>query len=342
MNQPYDAILFLSFGGPEGMDEVMPFLENVLRGKNVPAERMKVVAQHYESFGGISPINNLNRDLIARLKTVLEKEGPNLPIYWGNRNWHPLLKDTLAQMKDDGIKRAICFVTSAYSSYSGCRQYLEDIARAQEQVGPGAPCVDKLRVYCNHPKFIEACVANLQTTLSEFTKEEQAQLRLAFTAHSIPKSMAQGCAYESQLEMVSNLVAQACGIDKERTKVVYQSRSGPPSVPWLEPDICDYIRELHAQGVRSLVIDPIGFVSDHMEVIYDLDTQAAEVCRELGVKMKRVPSAGCHPLFIEMIRELILERINENNPQREGTLLKAQGVCRDDCCPSGMVPRSAS
>lgn len=331
MNQPYDALIVVSFGGPEGMADVMPFLENVLRGKNVPPERMKAVAHHYELFDGVSPINEQNRRLIAALKEELQQHGPQLPVYWGNRNWHPMLADTLKQMADDGIKRALAFVTSAYSSYSGCRQYREDIARAQEAVGAQAPQIDKLRVFYNHPGFIEPNIENLRAALLQLPGERRSPAQIAFTAHSIPLSMADHCAYQAQLTDACQLVAAAVG--HENWRLVYQSRSGPASQPWLEPDICDYLRELKDAGTRDVVIHPIGFVSDHMEVLYDLDYEARDLCRELEINMMRAATVGTHPRFIKMIRELILERMTPN-PVRPALGLRGPNhdVCPVDCC----------
>ena len=324
----YDALLVVSFGGPEGMDDVIPFLENVLRGRNVPRERMLSVAHHYEMFGGVSPINQQNRDLIAALRRELETHGPNLPIYWGNRNWHPLLPDTLRQMADDGVRNALAFVTSAYSSYSSCRQYRENIANAQAAVGAEAPHVDKLRAFYNHPLFIEANVEHIREAWSRLDGGEQAQL--VFTAHSIPETMAANCDYAAQLQEAGSLIAEALGT--ERWRVVYQSRSGSPMQPWLVPDIGDYLRELKAQGIENVVIAPIGFVSDHMEIIYDLDFEAQNLARELGMKMVRAATAGTHPAFVKMIRELILERV-ANEPRRfVGSRGPVHDVCPADCC----------
>src|SRR5690349_11858353 len=251
----YDALLIVSFGGPEGIDDVIPFLESVLRGRNVPRERMLSVAHHYEMFGGVSPINQQNRRLIAALKDELERNGPNLPIYWGNRNWHPLLPDTLRQMASDGVQNALAFVTSAYSSYSSCRQYRENIANAQAEVGPEAPRVDKLRAFYNHPLFIDANVDHVRAAWSKLDEEARSQAQLVFTAHSIPETMAANCDYVAQLQEAGSLIAEALGI--EQWRLVYQSRSGSPMQPWLGPDICDYLRELHAQGTRSVVVAPI-------------------------------------------------------------------------------------
>ncbi len=341
----YDALLIVSFGGPERMDDVMPFLENVLRGRNVPRERMIQVAKHYELFGGVSPINEQNRKLISALKQELETNGPNLPIYFGNRNWHPLLTDALRKMRDDGVKSALAFVTSAYSSYSSCRQYLENIADAQKEAGPDVPSVAKLRAFYNHPLFIEANIAQIRAALGKFPEHQRASVHIVFTAHSIPESMAQNCDYEAQLQETSRLVAEGvfagdglfAGSDPStatdkgkpcRYKLVYQSRSGSPAQPWLGPDVCDYLRELKASGTKELVIAPIGFVSDHMEIIYDLDTEARALCHELGLNMIRATTAGMHPAFIKMIRELILERLE---PNRERRFLGKYGARHDEC-----------
>src|SRR5882724_661083 len=260
----YDAILIVSFGGPEGMNDVIPFLENVLRGRNVPRERMLAVAQHYEMFGGVSPINEQNRKLIAALGQELQTSGPNLPIYRGNRNWHPMLSDTVRQMANDGVKHALAFVTSAYSSFSSCRQYLQNIAEAQAAAGAGAPQIDKLRVFYNHPLFIEANVNQIQAAFEQLAQAARAKTRLVFTAHSIPESMAVNADYEDQLKESSGLIAGALEI--QNWCLVYQSRSGSPTEPWLGPDICDHLMELAAAGDRDVVVAPIGFVSDHMEV----------------------------------------------------------------------------
>jgi ferrochelatase len=326
----YDALLVVSFGGPEGMDDVIPFLENVLRGRNVPRERMLAVANHYEMFGGVSPINHQNRELIAALKKELERNGPNLPIYWGNRNWHPLLPDTLRQMSADGIQNALAFVTSAYSSYSSCRQYRQNIADAQAEVGPTAPRVDKLRTFYNHPLFIEANVEQIRAAWSRLDREARAEAQLVFTAHSIPEAMAANCEYAAQLQETGRLIAEALQID--RWRVVYQSRSGSPSQPWLGPDIKDCLRQMNADGVKNLVVAPIGFVSDHMEVVYDLDCEAQNLAHELGMTMIRAATAGTHPAFVKMIRELILERVDNAPARFLGTRGPGHDVCPVDCC----------
>ncbi|HUS10608.1 MAG TPA: ferrochelatase [Pyrinomonadaceae bacterium] len=326
---PYDALLVISFGGPEGMDDVMPFLENVLRGRNVPRERLLAVAKHYELFGGVSPINEQNRNLISALQQELKAKGPHLPIYFGNRNWHPMLADTLATMHADGIRRALALVTSAYSSYSSCRQYLEDIERARQAVGPDAPRVEKLRAFHNHPGFIEANVENVRKALEQIPEERRAATQLVFTAHSIPESMATNCDYVAQLDETSRLVAAGSGL--EHWRLVFQSRSGPPSQPWLGPDVCEYLREL--RGARDVVVAPIGFVSDHMEIVYDLDTKAMRLCRKLGLNMIRGATAGTHPRFVEMIRELMMERVYPETPRRAvGRLGVPADRCATDCC----------
>ncbi|GAC1438695.1 MAG: ferrochelatase [Terriglobales bacterium] len=336
----YDAILVVSFGGPERREDVMPFLENVLRGKNVPRERMLEVAEHYYHFGGKSPINNQNRQLIAALEAELAAHEPRLPIYWGNRNWHPMLADTLRQMKSDGIRHALAFVTSAYSSYSSCRQYREDIARAQGIVGEGAPSVDKTRVFYNHPGFIEALVDRVQSALDRIPENRREAAHLIFTAHSIPLAMAKTSDYEKQLQETARLVSEKLG--REGGSLVYQSRSGPPSQPWLEPDILDYLREHKSGGGSSdVVIAPIGFVSDHMEVLFDLDEQARELCVNLGLLMVRAETVGTHPSFISMIRELIRERTDESHVRIAlGGFGPRPDVCAVDCCPPPNRPRA--
>ena len=338
----YDAILFVSFGGPEGPDDVMPFLENVLRGRNVPRERMLEVSEHYKHYGGVSPINAQNRALIKALEADLAEHGPHLPVYFGNRNWHPMLTDTVKQMKEDGIKRAIAFVTSAFSCYSGCRQYRENVYAACDQAGEGAPVVDKLRVYYNHPGFVEPMIDNVKSSLAHFDESDREGVHLVFTAHSIPNGMAANSKYEWQLEEASRLVAE--GVGNNPWKLVYQSRSGPPQIPWLEPDVCDYIKELHGtQGVNKVVVIPIGFISDHMEVIYDLDDEAKQLCDELGVSMQRAATVGTDPRFVTMIRELVTERMEEA-PNRLclGTHGPSHDVCPEDCCMPGARPARPS
>ena len=330
----YDAILLVSFGGPEGMDDVMHFLENVLRGRNVPRERMLEVAKHYELFGGISPINQHNRDLISALKQELDTNGPQLPIYFGNRNWHPLLVDTLTKMRDDGVKTALAFVTSAYSSYSSCRQYLENIAEARESVGPDAPRVDKLRAFFNHPGFIQANVDQIRNELERFPELERGAVHVIFTAHSIPESMAQHSDYQLQLRETGRLIAEELGVNN--WGLVFQSRSGSPTQPWLGPDVCEALKELKEQSAEAVVLAPIGFISDHMEVIYDLDLEARQLCEQIGLNLRRASTAGTHPAFVKMIRELIMERVE---PGREKRFLGAFAPRTDACSARCCLPR---
>jgi ferrochelatase len=319
----YDAVLVLSFGGPEKPDDVMPFLENVLRGRNVPRERMLAVAEHYHHFDGRSPINDQNRALIAALEGEMASHGMRLPIYWGNRNWHPLLVDTLRQMRADGVRKALAFVTSIFSSYSGCRQYLEDIERARAEVD-GAPEIHKLRKFYNHPLLIEAQADEVRDALGS------RPARIIFTAHSVPLAMAETSDYQKQLQESCRLVAESVGFNDWR--LVYQSRSGAPGQPWLEPGIADVLRQMDPGA--DVVVVPIGFVSDHIEVIYDLDTEAQAIARERGVNMVRAATVGVHPKFLQMIRELIEERFGLCQPRAIGQFPPSHDVCRADCCPA--------
>ena len=331
MTVPYDAFLLVSFGGPEGPAEVMPFLENVLRGRNVPRERMLEVAKHYQHFGGKSPINDQNRALLAAVEEEFASGGIKLPVYWGNRNWHPLLPDTLRQMKQDGVKRAIALFTSAFSSYSGCRQYRENIAAAQAEVGEGAPQVDKLRVFFNHPGFVEPMVESTAAAFAQIPVERRAKTHLLFTAHSIPQSMAATCQYEVQLREASRLVA--AGVGHGDWRLVYQSRSGPPTQPWLEPDVGVALKEIALAGGKDVVVVPIGFISDHMEVLFDLDEEALNVARQLDLNMVRAATVGTHPRFVRMILELVQERLSENpNRLSLGSLGPSHDICPVDCC----------
>lgn len=327
----YDALIVVSFGGPEGMSDVIPFLENVLRGRNVPRQRMLAVAEHYELFGGVSPINEQNRTLIAALNQEFAANGPQIPIYLGNRNWHPLLPDTLRQMQTDGVKKALAFVTSAYSSYSSCRQYLENIEAARDSVGPNAPEVDKLRAFYNHPEFIRANADHIEAALASVPETRRGSAHLVFTAHSIPAAMADNCDYQSQLEEAARLVVEELDAGKTARRdysLAYQSRSGPPSQPWLGPDICDHLRTLKDANVQDIVLSPIGFVSDHMEVIYDLDHEAKELSRQLGMNLSRAETAGSHPAFVKMVRELVMERMD---PSAERRFLGKAGARPDNC-----------
>jgi ferrochelatase len=329
----YDAVLIVSFGGPEESQDVLPFLENVTRGRNIPHERLLEVAEHYYHFGGKSPINEQCRELMAALRTELDQHGIPLPIYWGNRNWSPLLTDALRQMKDDGVKSALAFMTSGYSSYSGCRQYRENVAAAQSQVGEGAPKVDKLRVFYNHPGFIESSAERVREAITQFSAGELSSVRFIVTAHSIPCSMAETSAYEKQLLETSRLVAEA--VELPNWELVYQSRSGSPMQPWLGPDILDTLRKAHKDGVKNVLVAPLGFISDHMEVLYDLDTEARDLAVALGLKMVRARTVGTHPSFLRMIRQLITERLSPEEPKLAmGLFGPNHDVCPVNCCPA--------
>lgn len=334
----YDALLVVSFGGPESREDVIPFLENVLRGRNVARERMLAVAEHYYHFEGKSPINQQTRDLISAIKDELGEHGPNLPVYWGNRNWHPMLGDTLREMEGKGVRRALAFVTSAFCSYSGCRQYREDIARAQAEVGPGAPEIEKLRAFFNHPGFIEATEDRLREALAQLPEGARQNVQVVYTAHSIPTSMANTCDYVQQLEEVRKVVSSRVGVRND--VLVYQSRSGTPGQPWLEPDILDYLREVKARDLASaVVLAPISFISDHMEVLYDLDIEARQLCNSLSLPMARAKTVGLHPKFIGMIRELIVERTSPSPEKRAlGSLGPRSDVCEENCCPAPQKP----
>ncbi len=354
----YDALLLVSFGGPEGPDDVIPFLERVLKGRRVPRERMMEVAEHYHHFGGVSPINGQNRALISAMEAALETRSISLPVYWGNRNWHPLLSDTVGRMAADGVRRALAFVTSPYSSWSNCRQYLENIEDARRDAGAGAPVIEKIRLFFNHPGFIEAMAARVRSALDRQPEERRPRAHLVYTAHSIPLAMAGGCAYEAQLREASRLISERVGASS--WALTFQSRSGPPAQPWLEPDVCDYIRAFHetvtvdkvaradrtdaadkvVTADRDIVVIPVGFISDHMEVAYDLDVEARACCDELGVSMVRAETAGTHPRFVDMIVDLVEERLfpsaaTSASRPAVGVLGPWPDRCPPDCCPPG-------
>lgn len=328
----YDAVLVLGFGGPEQPQDVMPFLERVVQGRNVPRERLEAVAEHYYHLGGKSPINDHCRALVTALERELEAHQIALPVYWGNRNWHPLLVDTLKQMKADGVKRAVVYVTSAFSSYSGCRQYLQDMEQASAAVGPGAPELHKVRVFYNHPGFVEAVVERVAEVIERVPEGQRPAARLVFTAHSIPIAMANGCDYVAQLREIASVVAARSG--RHDFDLVFQSRSGPPQVPWLEPDICEHLRVLAARGdVHDAVVVPLGFVSDHMEVVWDLDHEAQAVADQLGLRLYRAGTVGEHPSFVSMIRELIQERLGTISTRRTyGSSSPRPDGCAPGCC----------
>jgi len=336
---PCDAILLVAFGGPEKMDDVLPFLENVLRGKNVPRERMLEVAHHYELFDGVSPINQQMRDLLTALKPALQQAGINLPVYWGNRNWQPLLTEIIPQMQADGVERALALMVSAYSSYSGCRQYRENIEQACQPLSGTAPRFEKLRVFYNHPLFISACAERLRASLKALELTADSSFHIAFTAHSLPLSMASTSNYEQQLQETCRLVCKELALPNDCWQLVYQSRSGRPQDPWLEPDILDHLQSLKDQHVETVIIDPIGFLSDHMEVLYDLDIEARQFCDEHHLRMHRTATVGTHPEFIAMLVELIQERLDPALPRRAiGQYGPSHDVCPLDCCPAPQRP----
>jgi ferrochelatase len=331
----FDALLVLSFGGPEGPEDVMPFLRNVTRGRGIPEDRLAAVAEHYQHFRGVSPINGQNRALIAALRAEFVTHGIGLPIYWGNRNWKPYVADAVRQLRDDGVQRALVFATSATASYSSCRQYREDLAQAQHMAGAGSPELVKLRHFFDHPGFIAANADRVRAALESLP----ADARLVFTAHSIPVSMndssgpqANGL-YAAQQRATARLVAEAVRGPGAEFDLVWQSRSGPPSVPWLEPDIGDHLTDLAARGVAAVVIAPTGFISDHVEVAWDLDTEAARIAAEHNLTFARAATAGTHPAFVSGIRELVEEQLSGAAPKSLGDL----GLCGIDC-PPGCCP----
>ena len=330
----YDAVLVVSFGGPEGPDDVGPFLDNVFRGLQITPETKARVAKRYERFGGVSPINAHTRALIKALQHELDAHGPALPIYWGNRNWHPLLPDTLTQMARAGIKRTIAFVTSTFSSYSGCRKYREDLYEATEGI-EDAPIVDKLRMPFNHPSFIEAVADRISEALEEIPAAAREAAPVLFTAHSLPESMARHSSYEAQLQSACRLVGDV--LEHQRWRLTYQSNNASyGKEPWLAPDIGDALRDCARDGARHVVVAPIGFVCDHLEVILDLDVEAAALAQELKMSMVRAGTVGTHPAYVAMVRELIVERMTAKPTRRAlGALGPSHDICAVDCCLSG-------
>jgi protoporphyrin/coproporphyrin ferrochelatase len=334
----YDAFLLVSFGGPEGPDDVMPFLRNVTRGRGVPPERLAEVAEHYRAFGGVSPINSQCRDLLAAVRADFAAGGLSLPLYWGNRNWSPYLADTVRAMAADGVHRALAFVTSAYSSYPSCRQYLDDIERARAAAGPRAPRIDKIRRFFNHPGFIEPFADHARAALARLPGDVREEAHLVFTAHSIPVAMAEasgpsgGRRYVAELTEAAHLIAERIVGSRHPWTLAYQSRSGPPSVPWLEPDVRDHLAELAKSGTTAVVVVPVGFVSDHMEVRHDLDVEAARTAESLGLAFARAATPGTHPRFASMITELVRERMGGGQAAALGTMGVPSHVCPADCC----------
>ena len=323
----YDAFLLLGFGGPEAPDEVMPFLRHVTAGRNVPDERLLAVAEHYDHFGGVSPINQQNRELLAALGDAFKAQGIDLPLYWGNRNSAPWLAHTVQHMADDGVRRALVLATSATGGYSGCRQYRENLRDARTERSPE---LIKLRHFFNHPGFIEANADRVRAAMTSL--EDPAGARLVFTAHSIPTAMNDvagpaGNLYLEQQRETARLVAEAVRGERAEFDLVWQSRSGPPQVPWLEPDVNDHLEALAAQGTRSVVVAPTGFVSDHLEVLWDLDNEARETAERLGMVMVRAGTAGTHPAFVQAICDLVRERTDG----AERLALGPMGPSWDDC-----------
>ncbi|WP_371519065.1 ferrochelatase [Kitasatospora sp. NBC_01300] len=365
--QPYDALLLLSFGGPEAPEDVVPFLENVTRGRGIPKERLKEVGKHYFLFGGVSPINEQNRELLAALRKDFAEHGLDLPVYWGNRNWAPYLVDTLRELAADGHRRVAVLATSAYAGFSGCRQYRENLADALAALaaeGLSELRVDKLRHFYNHPGFVEPMVDATLAALARLPEDVRAGARLAFTTHSIPDAMAEtsgapddpargrpGGAYVAQhldvARLIAGAVAERTGVADRPWELVFQSRSGAPHTPWLEPDICDHLEAQHADGAPAVVMVPIGFVSDHMEVKYDLDTEAVAKAAELGLPVARAATVGADPRFTAAVRELVLERAaaERGEPVTRcalGALGPSHDVCAVACCPNPRAPRPAA
>jgi protoporphyrin/coproporphyrin ferrochelatase len=352
----YDAFVLVSFGGPEGTADVIPFLQNVTAGRGVPQGRLDQVAEHYYRFGGVSPINEQCRDLLAAIDADFAARGVSLPVYWGNRNWHPYLRDTLATMAADGVGRALALVTSAYSSFSSCRQYLDDIDAARLHVGSTAPQVDKLRQYFNHPGYVGSFAAAAAAALASLPTGAPGAgatptgtfagdgIDLIFTAHSVPATMAEaagpaGGAYQAQLAETARLVAAQLGWQRP-WRLAYSSRSGPPSQPWLGPDINDLLAELAAAGSRAVVVVPIGFVSDHMEVRFDLDVEAAETAARLGLAYARAATPGTDSRFVSMITDLVIERLDGTAPLSLGAFGAGPDSCPPGCCiPAAVTAR---
>jgi protoporphyrin/coproporphyrin ferrochelatase len=339
---PYDAFVLVSFGGPEGPNDVIPFLQNVTAGRGVPPERLERVAEHYYQFGGVSPINQQCRELVTAIEKDFATRGVALPVYWGTRNWHPHLTDTLAAMAADGVGRALGFVTSGYSSFSSCRQYLGDIEAARSRVGDAAPQVDKIRQYFNHPGYIASFAAAATAAVASLPAGTSDAYDLIFTAHSIPAGMAgaagpAGGAYQAQLAETARLVAAEAGY-RRPWLLAYSSRSGPPTQPWLEPDINDLLAERAAAGSRAVVVVPIGFISDHMEVKFDLDIEAAATAHNLGLAFARAATPGTDPRFVSMITDLAVERLDGAAPVVLGPLGAAPDFCPAGCCGTGRQP----
>jgi ferrochelatase len=350
---PYDAIVLAGFGGPEGQDDVIPFLRNVTRGRGIPDERLEQVAHHYRHFDGVSPINAQNRALKAALEAELASRGITLPVLWGNRNWAPHLRDALTEAHERGFTRLLGLATSAYSSYSSCRQYREDFAAALDDTGlAGALQIDKVRQFFDHPGFVEPFVDGLRTAVAELVERgiDEGAIRILFSTHSIPiadadrsgprdRDFGEGGAYAAQHRAVAEVVVREAGADIP-WQLVYQSRSGPPTQPWLEPDVNEVIAGYASRGVEAVVIVPLGFVSDHMEVLWDLDTEASEIAEQNGMAVIRTPTPGTHPAYVRGLVDLVLERL-DGTPTADRPALTALGpwydVCRPGCCENARL-----
>ena len=328
---PYDAFLLVSFGGPEKPEDVLPFLEDVTRGRDIPRARLQDVAEHYYRLGGVSPINEQNRRLLAAIRAELDAQGPSLPVYWGNRHWHPRLEDTVRRMAEDGVRRALAFVTAGFGSYASCRRYQEAIERAVAAAGPEAPRVERLRLFYNHPAFIEAVADHTRHALARVPAGRRSGAALVFTAHSVPQWMAESSDYEAQLREAATLVVEELG-EARRWELAYQSRSGDPKTPWLEPDVGTALDRISRDGITDVVVVPIGFVSDHVEVLYDLDIEAADRARALGVRYVRAATPGTHPAFARMVGELVRERTAGAARRAVGRRGPAPDSCPPGCC----------
>lgn len=338
MRKELPALFYVSFGGPEGPDDVMPFLENVTRGRNIPRERLLEVAEHYYHYGGVSPINAENRKVIAALEKEFVARDLPVRVYFGNRNWKPYLLDAVQDMRRDGVEYALAFFTSVFSCYSGCRQYRENILAVQKEVGEDAPKIEKMRNFHNHPHFIAVVRERVLSALGAFDKTLSPQsMEIIFTAHSIPLVMAEKSAYRQQLEHACQLVMKEGREEFSQLsyRIAYQSRSGAPHMPWLEPDILDVIREIKQKGKQAVVVVPIGFVSDHMEVQYDLDEEARQLAKNLGLQFQRALSPGDHPLYISMIADLYEERaLGKQERPVLGAYSAMPDSCPAQCCLS--------
>lgn len=340
MTEPlYDAVLIVSFGGPEAPEEVVPFLRRVTRGRGIPEDRLDLVAEHYYHFGGVSPINAEVRRFIERLRPALQREGVDLPVYWGNRNWSPFLEDTVVQMAADGIRTAVAYATSVFSSYPGCRQYLEDIEWASAACGDGAPAIDKVAPIWDSPGFLAAVGSATSAALGRLGAAGEGA-ELIFTAHSLPCAMAETSEYVAQLEQAAAYVASPLGPARPWS-LAFQSRSGPPTQPWLGPDITDHLEAKAERGLRAAVLVPIGFVSDHIEVLYDLDIEAAAKAKAVGIKMERAATVGADPLYVDQVAKVLADKVAGRAGEAGITGHRRPEPCELGCCPKVAIGESA-